>query len=113
MLQTPGNLLERIRAWSTQSGASVTHGAGNRHLNQRILKRLRTWELQMLRSMLKMRRRPHENQKAYNQRTAAQIYNWFGKAGTLLSYHWVPRIVYRSAWREKYGPSIGLKEHPL
>ncbi|CAK0878331.1 unnamed protein product, partial [Prorocentrum cordatum] len=86
-LQTPGNLLERIRAWRTLCGASVTHGACNWHLDQRVLKRLRTWELQVLRSMLKMRRRPHENQKAYNQRAAAQIYAWFGKVSALMIHH--------------------------
>ena len=61
-------LCKRLGAW-VQSPATVACSSSETwHLSAGLLRNLRTWELQMLRRMLGLRRRPHENYAQFNIR---------------------------------------------
>ena len=59
---------------------------------------LRTWELKMLRRMLKLRPRPEEGRQQFNTRTATLIRKWCSDAGVVPLYTRVIRSVYKAAW---------------
>ena len=61
---------------------------------------MRSWQQQMLRKVLRLRRRPEESFKTYNMRTAAIIHKWCRGARISLLYVRVLKAVYKAAWRE-------------
>jgi hypothetical protein len=91
---------KRLRAWHDSTAAIDIFDSGTWHVSAGVLRELRTWELQKLRMMLRLQRRPEEGQFQYNVRTASQISNWYRKNGLEMAYGRVLKSVFTAAWRE-------------
>ena len=101
LLQYPGNLNLRIKAWASVPACSAILGSAGWHLTSTNLQRIRRWELQKVRQMLRLKRCPDDSNATFNQRTAKSIYSWFANAKTMLVHHRVLKQVYVAAWRER------------
>ena len=92
-------VFKRLRAWYATSSMIAAYNCETWHLTASIPMELRTWELKMLRRMLKMRRRPEEGCQQYNTRTAEFIRKLLSKAGVLPLHFRVLRAVFKEAWK--------------
>ena len=102
--QCRGPIFPRFRAWHGSPVASAIFGCASWHLFAHILRSLRTWELQRLRRMFKLRRKPSKSQANFNSRSAASIAQWFRNASLDMAFHRVLKFVYKAAWNEKTSP---------
>ena len=91
---------KRLRAWRDSPASVASYNAETWHVSAHSLADLRTWELKMLRRMLKLRRRPEEGYMQYNQRTAACIHKWCSRSNVVLLYARVVKAVYKAAWTD-------------
>ena len=107
-----GHVRPRLQAWHDSPATSAVFGAANWHLSESVVKSIRTWELERLRRMFRMRRKPEESQATFNKRSAVQIFTWFGKLGLKMAFHRVIKQVYKSAWLEQFSPCC-FSENPL
>ena len=90
----------RIRAWHDSPSMVAAYNADTWHITAQLLRELRTWELKMLRRMLKLQRRPDEGYVQYNMRTAATIEKWFRTAHVPTLPMRVLKTVFKAAWRD-------------
>ena len=67
---------KRLKAWSQSTSTVALYCASTWHVTAKVLSDLRTWELQKLRRLLRLRRRPDEDQFMYNDRTSKTIRKW-------------------------------------
>ena len=71
----------KLKAWCKTVHRCVLYGAGGWHLDQRTLRILISWERHQLRKVLRLRRAPEENYRAYRIRTARRIDDAFRNYG--------------------------------
>ena len=67
----------------------------------RLLREVRTWELQLLRRLLRLRRRPGENAMSFNMRSAVVIQKWMHNSSLQPAFAKVIKSVYKAAWKMK------------
>eukprot|EP00959_Pyramimonas_sp_CCMP1952_P030183 632796-Pyramimonas_sp.AAC.1 len=99
-LRGRGGIRERLEGWASAPQASAVFGSESWHLTSGLLHRLRTWELQHLRRMLRLRPAPTEGPGACNIRSAMQIDRWFRLTGVQPIHCRVLRMVFLHARRE-------------
>ena len=104
LLQHPGPVQPRLKAWHDSPATSAVFGAASWHLTSAVLAALRSWELGKLRQLFRMRRQPGEFADGYNKRTAHKIYSWFHKNSIKMAFHRALKMVYKSAWQESTSP---------
>jgi hypothetical protein len=102
----------RLRAWRDTAATAATHGSETWHITAGILSEARTWELGMLRKMMKLRRRPGEEAKGYNMRTAGQIKHWLQQYSSPMIPVRILKAVYKQAWKETHF-SLDNGDNPL
>ena len=90
----------RLGAWSSTAGSTASYNAETWHLTGPMLNEIRTWERQMLRRLLRLRRRPGEGNMDFNKRSAAIIAMWMQKYGIAMVWERVLKSVFKAAWRE-------------
>ena len=91
-------VVKRLRAWHDATGAAASYNAETWHLTAGMLSEIRTWELQMLRRLLRLRRRPGESFMSYNIRTALMITRWMQLGKIPFLYDRVLKSVCKAAW---------------
>ena len=94
-------LNKRLGAWCSSVAPVASQNAGTWHLTAGLLGQLRTWELQMMRRLLRLRRVPVENFAAYNKRTACMLVRWMADGSRQFLYATVMKAIFKSSWREK------------
>ena len=105
-------LCKRLGAWVQSPATVACNSSETWHLSEGLLRNLRTWERQMLRRMLGLRRRPHENHAQFNIRSAAMIAKWMEGSGQQFAYAIVLKLVFKSDWREQ-SFRLSAGEQPL
>ena len=89
---------DKLHAWRRAPSTAAAFGASTWHLNQSVLRRVRSWELDHIRRILKLKRRPTGGHAMYMQRSAAQIHRWFDKSSVEPLYIRVMKAVFKAAW---------------
>ena len=112
VLKGPGGISAKLRAWSTSPAATAIFGCSTWHITQGCLRRIRRWEYQWLRKVLKCTRKSDEGYMQYNIRTARLIEHWFAASGVPPFFLRIIRILYRAAWRENC-TLVGNGDKPL
>ena len=92
---------KRLRAWHNSPLNAAIYNSGNWHITAGLMREVRTWELQLLRRLLRLRRRPEEGAMNYNMRTSSMICKWLSNSRLDSAHVKVIRFVYKAAWREK------------
>ena len=103
---------KRLAGWRDSAGGSVAYNADTWHITAGLLSDLRTWELQFLRRVLRLRRKPNEGFMEYNQRTAIIIRRWQQEYNITMLYDRVLKAVYKAAWKGNKGV-LDYGENPL
>ena len=60
-----GPMAPRLQAWHDSPATSAIFGAATWHVSEHVLKSVRTWDLQRLRKMFRLRRRSEESAAAH------------------------------------------------
>ena len=90
---------KRLKAWHSTAATTATYNSSTWHLTGSILASIRTWELQMLRRLLGLRRRPQETFRQHNERTAVMIVKWMRQNGLHMVFQRVLKNVYKAAYK--------------
>ena len=112
VLQSPGNIIARIRAWEASPATSAIFGCESWHATAALLQSVQTWEYQKLRSMFRFRRKDTDTQEQYNKRTARVMRKWFEYAGASFCTHRILRTLYKEAWFETM-TGLNFEQQPL
>ena len=96
------SVAQRLQAWHRTTLAVACYTSQSWHLSKSVISALRTWELQMLRRVLRLKRRPTDSSMDYNKRTATRIRFWQQKYNVPTGFCCVLKAVYKTAWREKF-----------
>ena len=91
---------KRLQRWRDSCACAASFASETWHITAGLLSQLRTWELQMLRRMLHLRRRPMETFLGYNQRTSVLIDGWLHRGGIMRVYTRIMRAIFKNAWKE-------------
>ena len=110
--QARGPVIPRLRAWHDFPATSAFFGSSTWHVTRYTSATLRSWEFGRLQMMFRLRRRPGEGQREYNQRTSLVITHWFKHSRTNMAYHSVLRGIFMHAWSERQSP-CNFRENPL
>ena len=94
-------ICKRLRAWYASPATVAINNAESWHLTVSLLSKIQTWELQYLRRLLRLRRRPEENYCQYNVRTATIIRKWCNDCGVVMTYMRVLQAVFKASFKEK------------
>ena len=101
---------DKLLAWTRFIHPIALHGLRTIHIGRQLLHTIRTWEMNMLRNMMKFRRRVYksvagevtvENQKLFNKRTNALLHGYFEDTDTYPLHEKVLKMVFKEAWRLK------------
>ena len=92
----------KLATWQQVLAASALHNSSTWHATATLARCLRRWELRFLRKILRLRRRPNEQQQQYMQRSSNMIDAWYRRFGFLKSHHVLLRNIFRSAWSESH-----------
>ena len=103
---------KRLKSWHAAGGAIASYNSSTWHLTAGLVSEIRTLELQLLRTLLRMRRRPGEEAFTHNQRTSVLIGKWQSTAGTVPTYGRVIKSVSKAAWKD-YNFSLDNGSSPL
>lgn len=100
LLRRNAGVIARARAWAQTCQTSAVFGAESWHITSRLLHRMRTWELQHLRKVFRMKVRDGEGLAQFNMRTAQTIQKWLSCAKVQMLHERVITAIFRSASRE-------------
>ena len=93
---------KRLQAWRDTSAAAAVNNSETWHITSGLLSDLRTWELQMLRRLLRLRRRPDETRMMYNITSAQRMQRWLEQHGVPMVYKRVLKSIFKAAWKETW-----------
>ena len=94
-------IVKRMRWWASTSGAAAANNAESWYMTASLLVGLPSWQRQMLRQLLNLRRQPGQEAVGYNTRSARIILKWLQKFGTKMVWERVLVSISKSAWRER------------
>ena len=94
-------LFERLDCWRKSVQSTATFGSGSWHINKKLILQAKSWELQMLRMMFRMRGLLAQvSYTLWLEVTAARIRKWLGVFRVISMPLRIIRAVFKQAWRE-------------
>ena len=90
----------RLKLWHDSSATRACYNCCTWHLTSGLLHATRRWENQMLRRILRLKRRPGESNWAYNSRTSHVISTWMSRSSVCSMPERILKAVFKRAWRE-------------